>query len=114
MMASSANRGLLSIGVFFVILVVAIVLAASSLIDWWTVPALIIALSGVWVAALGAMQVLNPQKYGRSSFSLYGWGVLLIAVGGAWFLYSFSWIYSLVVVLAALGVLAIAAAFRRR
>jgi hypothetical protein len=63
---------------------------------------------------LGGMQASSPQKYGRSSFSLFGWGLLLIAVGGAWFLYSFGWIYSLAVLLLVLGALAIAAAFRKR
>jgi hypothetical protein len=112
--ASSANRTLLSIGVFFVVLVISIILAALALIDWWTAPALVIALLGVWVVALGAMQASNPQKYGRSAFSLYGWGLLLIAIGGAWFLYGFGWIYSIAIILIALGGLAIAAAFRRR
>jgi hypothetical protein len=113
-LASSANRTLLSIGAFFMILVVSIVLAATQLIDWLMTPALIIALSGIWVMALGVMQGSNQQKYGRSAFSLYGWGLLLIAVGGGWFLYGINWIYSLVVILVALAVLAIAAAFRRK
>jgi hypothetical protein len=65
---------------------------------------------------LGGMQTSSPQKYGRSAFSLFGWGLLFIAVGSAWFLYGygFGWIYSLAVVLLVLGALAIAAAFRRK
>jgi hypothetical protein len=114
--ASSANRDLLSIGAFLVILVVGIVLGAMNLVSWWLVPPLIIALSGCWVVALGAMQASSPQKYAYSAFSLFGWGLLLIAVGGAWFLYGFglSWAYSLAVILLVLAVLAVAAALRRK
>jgi hypothetical protein len=113
-MAISANRSLLSIGAFLVILVVAIILVPLGLITWWMVLPLIIVLCGCWLVALGGMQSSNPQKYQRSAFSLFGWGFLLIAVGGAWFLYSFGWYYSLAVVLLVLGALAIVAAFRRK
>jgi hypothetical protein len=114
-LASSANRGLLSIGAFFVILVVSIVLGAF-VVGWLTVPPMIIALCGCWMLVLGGMQVSSPQKYGRSAFSLFGWGLLFIAVGSAWLLYSYGydWIYSLAVVLLVLGALAIAAAFRKK
>lgn len=112
-MASSTNRGLLSIGVFFVIIVVSIVLGAF-VVGWWTIPPMIILLCGCWIIVLGGMQASSPQKYGRSAFSLFGWGLLLVAVGGAWFLYSYGWIYSLAVVLLVLGALAIAAALRKK
>jgi hypothetical protein len=112
-LASSANRGLLSIGAFFVILVVSIVFG-DFVVGWLTVPPMIIALCGCWVLVLGGMQTSSPQKYGRSAFSLFGWGLLFIAVGSAWFLYRFGWIYSLAVVLLVLGALAIAAAFRKK
>jgi hypothetical protein len=115
-MAISANRSLLSIGAFLVIVVVAIILVPLGLISWLLVPPLIIALYGGWLLAMGGMQSSNPQKYQRSAFSLYGWGFLLIAVGGAWFLYGygFGWYYSLAVILLVLGALAIVAAFRRK
>jgi hypothetical protein len=113
-LASSTNRGLLSIGVFFVIIVVSIVLGAFVVGDWWTVPPMIITLCGCWTIVLGGLQTSSTQRYGRSAFSLFGWGLLLVAVGGAWFLYSYGWIYSLAVVLLVLGALAIAAAFRKK
>lgn len=75
---------------------------------------MIILLCGCWIIVLGGMQASSPQKYGRSAFSLFGWGLLLVAVGGAWFLYSYGWIYSLAVVLLVLGALAIAAALRKK
>jgi uncharacterized membrane protein HdeD (DUF308 family) len=60
------------------------------------------------------MQSSNPQKYERSAFGLLGWGLLLIAVGGAWFLYSFNLLYSIALILLVMGALAIATAFRRK
>ena len=41
-------------------------------------------------------------------------GVLLMALGGAWFLFGYNWIYSLALMLLALGVIAIASAMRRK
>jgi len=93
--------------------VVSIVLGAF-VVGWWAVLPMIISLCGCWIVVLGVMQASSPQKYELSAFSLFGWGLLLIAVGGAWFLYSYGWIYSLAVVLLALGALAIAAAFRKK
>ena len=112
-MASSANKGLLSIGAFLVILVVSILLGAFA-VGWWMVLPLVIALSGAWILVLAGMQASNPQKYERSSFSLAGWGCLLIAVGGAWFVYGYGWIYSLAVILLTLGAVAIIAAVTKK
>lgn len=112
-MAGYADRGMLSIGAFLIILVISIVLGAF-VIGWWLVPSLIMALSGCWVLVLAWMQSSNPQKYERSAFGLLGWGLLLIAVGGAWFLYSFNWLYSIALILLVMGALAIATAFRRK
>lgn len=116
-MAKSADRNLLSIGAFCVIIVVSLLLyllPLGLLSEWWMVLALIIALFGGWLIVLAGMQSSNPEKYGRSAFSFLGWGLLLVAVGGAWFLSVFGWLYSLSVILFVLGALAIAAAFRRK
>jgi hypothetical protein len=113
-MAGLADENLLSIGVFLVMIVVSILLASLNVITWGLVPPLMIALYGCWLLVLAGMQSSSPQKYGRGAFSLLGWGVLFIAVGGALFLAGFNLVYSFVVVLLALAALAIFAALRRK
>ncbi|MGA2767652.1 MAG: hypothetical protein ABSF24_04980 [Candidatus Bathyarchaeia archaeon] len=115
-MAKMADRNLLTIGALFVIIVVSVLLyvPAGLLTAWWMVLATMIVLFGGWLMALAVMQRSNPEKYGRGAFSYFGWGLLLIAMGGAWFLYTYNWVYSLAVILLVLGGLAIAAALRRK
>jgi cobalamin synthase len=115
-MAKMADRNLLTIGALFVIIVVSVLLYVplGLLTELWMVLATIVALFGCWLMALAVMQRSNPERYGRGAFSYFGWGLLLIAVGGAWFMYAYNWVYSLAVILLALGALAIAAAFRRK
>jgi len=114
-MAESQDRGLLSIGVFLVILVISIILYAPfGLIDWPLIPPLILAFYGCWTMVLAGMRVSNPHKYERGPFSTFALGLLLIAVGGAWFTYSIEPLYSLAIVLLVLGVLAIATALRKK
>lgn len=117
-MAKMADRNLLTIGALFVIIVVSVVLSIppGPLTAWWMVLATIIALFGCWLMVLAVMHRSNTEKYGRGAFSFFGWGLLLIAVGGAWFLYYYTYnmVYSLAVMLLVLGALAIAAAFRRK
>jgi hypothetical protein len=116
-MAKMADRNLLTIGALFVIIVVSVllyILPLGLLTEWWMVPATLIMLFGVWLMVLSGMQHSNPEKYGRGAFSYFGWSLLLVAVGGACFLYMLNWVYSLAVILLVLGALAIAAAFRRK
>jgi hypothetical protein len=115
-MTEREKRGLLSIGVFFIILVVAIILYTPiGLVgDWTLIPPLIIALFGCWTIALAGIRASNPQKYERGPFSTFAWGLLLIAVGGAWFLYGFNPLYSLALILLVFGTLAIVAALRKK
>jgi len=115
-MAVGQNRGLLSIGVFLIILVISILLYTplGLIKDWGLIPPLIIALYGCWTIFLAGMRASNPQKYERGAFSTLAWGLLLIAIGGAWFFIGVNWLYSLAIVLFVLGVLAIAAALRKR
>jgi len=112
-----ADRNLLTIGALFVVIVISIVLyAAKVLTDYYILPA-IIALFGIWLMILALMQRSNPERYGRGAFSYFGWGLLLIAVGGAWFIYSYGAygpVYSLALILLVLAALAIATAFKRK
>jgi len=112
---SKSNRNLLTIGVFFVIIVVAILLYPANVThNWAYIFQLIIFLFGVWMLILAAMRAAGPQKYERSPYSTVQMGVLLMALGGAWFLWSYSWIYSIALLLLALGAIAIASAMRRK
>jgi hypothetical protein len=111
---AEARRQLLTIGAFFVVLVVAIMLYAAGAIGWTLIAPVVLVLFGVWMLALGTMRGANPQKYGRSSFSTSVMGLLLVAVGGALYLFSFGWLYSLVLILLVLAGVAIAAALKRK
>jgi uncharacterized membrane protein len=117
-MGDGGKRGLLSIGVFLIIVVVSVLLYSPAQIirDWTLILPSILTLSGCWITVLAGMRASSPQKYERGAFSTLSWGVLLAALGGAWFLYGFGfgWIYSLIVVLLALAVLAIATALKRK
>ena len=113
-MAEGEKRGLLSIGIFLVILVISIILVPLGL-DWQLVPPLILALYGCWTIVLAGIRASNPQKYERGSFSTFAFGLILIAIGGAWFTYSIGEpLYSLAVILLVLGALAITAALRKK
>jgi hypothetical protein len=113
-MSSESNRTLLTIGVFILAIVVAILLYAAGLIDWTLIVPVVFLLTGLWMLALGAIRMSKPAKYERSPFSTMALGLVAIAVGGAWFLFSFNWLYSLVVILLVVAALAIAAAVQRK
>ena len=87
---AESRRQLLSIGVFVIIIVVAILLVAVNVIGWGLIIPLILVLSGCWTLALAGMRASSPQKYERGAFSTLGFGLLMIAVGGAWYLFAFN------------------------
>ena len=111
---SEDRRQLLSIGIFLIVLVVSIVLYAVGAIDWTLIVPVILVLLGIWLVALAAMRSRNPTKYERGSFATLSMGLLLIAVGGAWYLIGVNWLYSLTLILLVLAILAIAAALRHK
>ncbi len=111
---AQSSRDLLSIGAFLIIIVVAILLFAAGLIDLGLVIPVILVLSGCWTLVLAGIRASNPQKYERGAFSTMGLGLLLIAVGGGWYLFAVNPLYSLVLILLVLAAIAIAAALRRK
>jgi hypothetical protein len=115
LLLAESRRETLSIGVFLIIIVVAIILYAAQLIaDWTLIFPLILVLSGCWTLVLAGIRASNPPKYERGAFSTMGLGLLLITVGGAWYLFAVDPLYSLALILLVLGALAIAAALRRK
>ena len=117
-MSAGLQRGLLSIGVFLIIIVVSILLYWPLQVipppNWTLIFPLIIALYGVWMLALAAIRMSNPQKYERGAFGTSSWGLLLIAIGGSWFVYTYNVVYSIAIILLMLGALAIIAALKRK
>jgi cytochrome c-type biogenesis protein CcmH/NrfF len=113
---SESRRQLLSIGVFFIIAVVAILLyePAKVFADWLNIFPTIFILFGAWLLILAAMSAQNPQKYERTPFGTLEMGIILMALGGAWLLFKTSYLYSLALLLLVLGAIAIAAALRRK
>ena len=105
---------MLTIGVFFIILVVAILLLATNVITLGLIVPLILGLFGLWILVMTVMRGATPMKYERSAFSTMAMGVGLIVLGAAWYLFSFNWLYSLALILLALGAIAIASAMRKK
>ena len=108
------RRTLLSVGAFFIILVVSLLLALQVFNDWTLTFPLLLLLFGVWMLALAGMRGSSPEKYARSAFSTMSLGLILIAVGGAWYLFSYGWLYSLIVILLVFGAIAVVAALKRK
>jgi hypothetical protein len=101
---------LLSFGVF--VLIIAILLIAF-FPDWGKITSLTLTLYGLWVVALAGIRAKSPQKYERGAFSTLVWGILLLAVGGAWYLTIVTQgniLYSVVLLLVVIGILAVASA----
>jgi len=111
---AESGRDMLSLGVFLIIIVVGIVLFAAGLIGWTLIVPVILVLSGCWMLVLAAMRGSTPQKYAPSAFGTLSLGLFMIAVGGAWYLFAFNWLYAIALILLVLGALAIAAASRRK
>jgi hypothetical protein len=107
--------GLLSIGVFVLIVAVCLIAYGARYITRVDeIFSLTIALYGVWVMILAGIKTPDQEGYERGTFSTFAWGALLTAIGGAWFLniQTAQWVYSLALVLFVLGILVVAAALR--
>ena len=113
---SESNRNLLTIGVFILTIVVAILLYVANIIDWTLIVPVVLLLSGLWLLSLGAIRQSKPVKYERNAFSTMALGFVAVAVGGAWFIYVYTGniLYAVIIILLALGALAIVAALKRK
>ncbi len=114
-MSDGNSRTLLTIGVFLITIVIAVLLYVTAIIsDLVLILPLVFLFNGFWFLVLGIIRMGKPVKYERSPFSTMALGLIAIAVGGAWFLSSINWLYSLIVILIVLAALAIAAATQRK
>jgi len=107
--------GLLSFGVFVVIVAVFLMAHATGVIKRPDeVLSLIVVFYGFWVLVLAGIRVKSPEKYERGAFSTFVGGILLVAVGGAWFLniQMANLVYTFAVFLAVIGILVVASALR--
>ena len=113
---SENRRQLLTIGAFFIAVVVAFMLYATSVIDWTLIAPVVLVVFGIWLLALSTWRGANPQKYERGAFSTLSMGLLLIVIGGAWSMlaFGFNWVYSLILILLVIAVLVIALALMRK
>lgn len=118
---SKRPLGLISFGIFIVIVAVCLVAYASGYVGpveqietVYKFFALIIALYGIWMMILAGIRFSNLEKYERGAFSTLSWGVLFVAIGGSIYLYLalYNLIYSLALLLAVFGILVLAAAYR--
>ncbi len=106
--------GLLSFGVLVIILAVLLVAFAP---NWALILSWTLILYGLWIVVLAGIRSRTPEKYGRSAFSILIWGILILAVGGAWYLDIITQgnlLYSVVFLLVIIGVVALATAMRPR
>jgi hypothetical protein len=111
---TEARRSLLTIGAFFMILVVAILLYVTGIIRDNLVAPVILVLFGSWIVGLALMRGSNTQKYARSTFGTISMGLILIAIGVAWYLAGFNWLYSVALILLVFGVIVIAEALKNK
>jgi hypothetical protein len=111
---AGSNRDLFSIGVFLIIIVAVVLLLAAGIIDWTLIAPVVLLLSGCLLLASAAFKPSTTQKYAPSAFYRLASGLFLIALGGAWYLFRFNWLYSVALVLLVLGAVAIAAALQRK
>jgi hypothetical protein len=110
---TSVDRTLLTFGVVLIVIVVAIVLAIT-VMGWGPFIPFVLVLFGAVALGLAAAKKIQPLKYEYGAFNTAAFGVCLIALGGAWYLFAYNWIYSVIVLLLAVAALAIVAAIRRK
>ncbi|MCW3980544.1 MAG: hypothetical protein NWF11_03620 [Candidatus Bathyarchaeota archaeon] len=107
--------GLLTLGVFLIIVAIWVGAFILSLITFNDVLPLVLLSSGIWTVVIAAVKAVRPKKNG-GAFGIFGWGTLFIVVGGSWYFSSLGMPieFTVVFVLLLLGALAIAAALKSR
>jgi len=108
--------GLLSIGVFVIIIAICLTAYAVNFISMDGIIPLILTFYGVWMMAVAGIRVKTPEKYARGAFSIFAWGILFTVIGGSWYLYVVgpekNLILSVILVVVVFGILIVTAALR--
>ncbi len=104
---------MLSFGVLLLIIVVVILLTAFQVIDIGLIAPVFLVLTGCWTLAVAFMRSSHSTS-SAYSFGTLGLGVVLIALGVAWYIFSINWLFSLALILFVLGAIAVASALRRK
>ncbi len=107
--------GLLTLGVFLIIVATWVGAFFLSIIAFNDILPLILLSSGVWAVVVAGIKTLTSRETG-GAFGVFGWGTLFIVVGGSWYFSSLGMPieFTVVFVLLLLGVLAIAAGLKSR
>ncbi|MDR1993752.1 MAG: hypothetical protein LBQ98_09760 [Nitrososphaerota archaeon] len=113
-MGTEQKRTLLTIGIFFLAVTIAILLYVIGIINWILIVPVVAVFCGLWLIVLGVMRTNKLERYERSSFSTVVFGLITLAVGGAWAVFAINWIYSVIVILLIIVVIAIATAFQHK
>ncbi len=109
---SEHYRNMLSFGVLLLIIVVVILLTAFQVIGVGLIVPVFLVLTGCWTLAVAFMR--SSRSTSAYSFGTLGLGIVLIALGVAWYIFSINWLYSLALILFVLGAIAVASALRRK
>lgn len=104
--------GLLSFGVFLIMVAIWVAAFLLETISAANLVPLLLLSSGVWTVAIAGIKAANQKEDG--AFSTFGWGMLLTVLGGSFYMVNMGMnpVYIVVFVLALLGALAIAAALK--
>ncbi len=110
-MSNRQQLDMLTFGIFILIIAV-LFLAFAPLGQWFTMISLTITLLGVWIMVSAGIRARNPSKYERSAYSTFIMGLMLLAVGGAWFINIFTGniIFSIFLLLVVIALVTIATA----
>ncbi len=106
------DLGLLSLGVFLIVLALWIATAILSIITVEEVVPLILLSSGLWIVVVAGIKSVRSEEGG--AFTIFGWGMVFIVLGGSLLMVirGMNPLYVGVFILLLIGVLAVVAALR--
>jgi len=111
-MSTRQQLDMLTFGVLILIVAILLITFGASG-QWDKMISLTITLLGLWIMVSAGIRARNPSKYERGAYSTFVMGLLLLAVGGAWFvniMTNGNIIFSIFLLLIVIGLLVIATA----
>lgn len=109
---AKSQLGVLSFGVFLIIVAVWIASWILKMITAENVVPLILLCGGVWTIVLAGLKAARPEEEG--AFSTFGWGMLFVVLGGSLYMVNMGMdpLYTVVFILILIGILAVITALR--